>query len=105
MLSLHGKHEEFYNFAKYKGNTEVFCLMVVTCVVAETVVTENAMQEQQKAIDNKYIVEICFPIFTNPVNTKHLYNIYTTYPTFIPTLYKCYTNVLFLLGNGLVEVT
>ena len=29
-----------------------------------------------------------------PVNTNHLYNIYTT-------LYKCYTNVLCLLGYSL----
>ena len=39
----------------------------------------------------------------SPVNTKHLYNIYTTTAKVIevgPTLYKCYTNVFCLLGHG-----
>ena len=33
----------------------------------------------------------------SPVNTKHLYNICTMFDV-VPTLYKCYTNVLCLLG-------
>ena len=36
----------------------------------------------------------------SPVNTKHLYNIYTTTAKVGPTLYKCYTNVFCLLGHG-----
>ena len=38
---------------------------------------------------------------TNPVNTKYLYNIYTESDQrgAGPTFYKCYTNVLFLLGS------
>ena len=38
-----------------------------------------------------------------PTNTKHLYNIYTTSANvfdFGSTLYKCYANVLCLLGNS-----
>ena len=38
----------------------------------------------------------------NPANTKHLYNICTTWPNAFDVgsaFYKCYTNVLCLLGN------
>ena len=40
---------------------------------------------------------VCVLLVHNPVNTKHLYNIYTMLDQ-RPTLYKCYTNALCLLG-------
>ena len=47
-----------------------------------------------------YIISVCYC----PENTNHLYNIYSLQcrPNvfdFVPTLYKCYTNVLCLLGG------
>ena len=45
---------------------------------------------------------MCFCHFTNPANTKHLYNICTF--DVDPTLYKWYTNVLRLLGSDVVSI-
>ena len=47
-----------------------------------------------------YIISVCYC----PANTKHLYNIYSLQRRpnvfdVVPTLYKCYTNVLCLLGG------
>ena len=50
------------------------------------------------------VVQLCamFETAIGTQQTKHLYNIFTMVKDNGPTLYKCYTNVLCLLGSGFI---
>ena len=67
----------------------------------------SSMSPVQRGFRSKLVFNlckvVCFRSF--PAKTKHLYNIYTTSAQRLrPTLYKCYTNVLCLLGWWIQEL-